>query len=81
MKSDKNVTVYSTPTCGWCVSLKSWLQSNGVKYTDIDVSQDEKAARSLIKRSGHQGVPQIEINEEMIVGFQLPRIKELLEIK
>lgn len=80
-KARKSVKVYSTPTCSWCTSLKTWLQNNGVKYKDIDISQDERAAQVLIKRSGHKGVPQIEINKEIVVGFQLPRLKELLEIK
>jgi len=79
--TSKNVTVYSTPSCSWCTALKKWLQENSIVYKDIDISCDEKAAMSLIKRSGHKGVPQIEINEEIVVGFQLPRLKELLEIK
>ena len=81
VKNPKNITVYSTPTCGWCTSLKAWLQQNGIEYKDIDIAHDEKAAQSLIKRTGHKGVPQIEINDQMVVGFQLPRLKELLDIK
>jgi glutaredoxin len=77
----QNVIVYSTPACGWCNSLKKWLQVNNVIYNDIDISCNEEAALSLIKRSGHKGVPQIEINNEIVVGFQLPRLKELLEIR
>ena len=80
-KPTKSVVVYSTPSCGWCTSLKTWLQSNGILYSDIDISSDEKAAQDLIKRSGHRGVPQIDINGQMVVGFQLPLLKELLEIK
>lgn len=81
VKNSKNIIVYSTPTCGWCTSLKTWLQQNGIEYKDIDIALDEKAAQSLIKRTGHKGVPQIEINDQMVVGFQLPRLKELLDIK
>jgi glutaredoxin-like YruB-family protein len=77
----KSITVYSTPTCCWCTSLKTWLQENGIEYKDIDIAHDEKAAQSLIERTGHKGVPQIEINDQMVVGFQLPRLKELLNIK
>ncbi len=81
VKNSKNITVYSTPTCGWCTSLKTWLQQNGIEYKDIDIALDEEAAQSLIKRTGHKGVPQVEINDQMVVGFQLPRLKELLDIK
>lgn len=79
-KPAKKVTVYSTPTCSWCTSLKTWLQQNGIRYKDVDISQDEKAAQILIKRSGHKGVPQIVVDKEIVVGFQLSRLKELLEI-
>lgn len=77
-KKPIEVVVYSTPTCGWCNSLKRWLQDNNVTYKEIDVSVDEEAARSLIQRTGHQGVPQIDINNQLIVGFNIPLIKELL---
>ncbi|HCT31460.1 MAG TPA: NrdH-redoxin [Bacteroidales bacterium] len=80
-KIKKQVVVYSTPTCGWCVSLKRWLDDNRIAYIDTDISKDEKAAQSLIKLTGHTGVPQIKIDKEIVVGFQLPRLKELLEIK
>lgn len=80
-KPAKRVTVYSTPTCSWCTTLKSYLRQHRVRYTDIDVSRDQRAADELVKRSGQMGVPQTDINGEMIVGFNKARINELLEIK
>lgn len=80
-KTPKRVTVYSTPTCSWCNTLKSWLRKNGIPYSDIDVSRDERAAQELVRRTGQQGVPQTEINGEVVVGFNQPRLKELLEIQ
>ncbi len=80
-KPAKRVTVYSTPTCSWCTTLKSYLRQHRVRYTDIDVSRDQRAADELVKRSGQMGVPQTDINGEMIVGFNKSRINELLEIK
>jgi len=77
----KRVTVYSTPTCSWCNTLKSWLRKNNIPYTDIDVSRNEKAAQDLVRRSGQQGVPQTDINGQMVVGFNQQRLKELLEIQ
>jgi len=80
-KPARRVTVYSTPTCSWCNTLKTWLQKNNVKYSDIDISRDQKAADELVRRSGQQGVPQTEINGSIVVGFDQPRLKELLGIQ
>ena len=80
-KEAKRVTVYSTPTCSWCNTLKDWLQKNSIQYTDIDISRDLKAATELVRRSGQQGVPQTDINGQIVVGFNQPKLKELLEIQ
>jgi glutaredoxin-like YruB-family protein len=80
-KTIKRVTVYSTPTCSWCNTLKSWFRKNNIQFTDIDVSRDQNAAESLVRRSGQQGVPQTDINGQMVVGFNQQRLKELLEIQ
>lgn len=79
-KPRKRVTVYSTPTCSWCTTLKTHLKKNGVRFTDIDVSKDQKAAEAMTSRSGQQGVPQTDIGGEMIVGFDKNRINSLLGI-
>ena len=79
-KPAKSVTVYSTPTCTWCNTLKQWLRKNHIPYSDIDVSRDEQAAQDLVRRTGQQGVPQTEINGQIVVGFDQARLKQLLEI-
>jgi len=76
----KRVTVYSTPTCSWCTTLKTHLNKNGIRYSDVDVSKDQNAAEAMRKRSGQQGVPQTDIGGEMIVGFDKNRINTLLGI-
>ena len=76
----KRVTVYSTPTCSWCTTLKTHLRKNHIRYTDIDVSQDQTAAQAMVSKSGQQGVPQTDINGEMIIGFDKNRINKLLGI-
>lgn len=76
----KRVTVYSTPTCSWCTTLKTHLKKNSIIFTDIDVSKDQKAAEAMTRRSGQQGVPQTDIGGEMIVGFDKNRINSLLGI-
>jgi len=75
------VTVYSTPTCSWCNTLKAYLRKNNIRFRDIDVSKDQKAAEAMVKRSGQQGVPQTDIDGQIIVGFDKARINQLLNIK
>ena len=79
-KPQKRVTVYSTPSCSWCTRLKTYLDSKGVKYRDVDISKDQKIADDLVKRSGQQGVPQTEINGKIIVGFDQVKINSMLGI-
>jgi len=76
----KNVTVYSTPACSWCNTLKTHLRKNGIRFRDVDVSRDQSAAEDLVRRTGQQGVPQTDINGEIIVGFDKAKINRLLGI-
>ncbi|WP_346859804.1 glutaredoxin domain-containing protein [uncultured Draconibacterium sp.] len=79
-KPRKNVTVYTTPTCSWCTVVKRHLQENGIQYREVNVAADQKAAEAMVKKSGQQGVPQTEINGQVIVGFDKTRINSLLGI-
>lgn len=72
-----SVKVYSTPSCPYCLMTKNYLKKEGVPYEDIDVSQDEKAAREMIVKSGQMGVPVIDIDGKIVVGFQ-PNVFEAL---
>lgn len=80
-KPAKSVTVYSTPSCSWCNTLKTHLRKNGIRFSDIDVSRDQSAAEEMVRRSGQQGVPQTDIDGEIIVGFDKNRINTLLGIQ
>ncbi len=77
----KSVTVYSTPSCPWCNTLKSFLRKNSIAFTDIDVSRDHEAARQMVAATGQQGVPQANIGGEWVVGFDQQKIKRLLNIQ
>lgn len=77
----KRVTVYSTPTCSWCTTLKNYLRQHKVRFRDVDVSRDQQAAQGLVNRTGQQGVPQTEINGQWVVGFDKQKINRLLEIQ
>lgn len=77
----KKVTVYSTPTCPYCKMTKDFFAKNNIEYTDIDVAADAKAAEEMIKKSGQMGVPVIEIDGELVIGFDEESFRRLLEIK
>lgn len=76
-----NVTIYTTPACVYCKMAKAFFKENGFEYTELDVSRDAKARDEAISRSGQMGVPVIDINGEIVVGFDKSRISELLNIK
>jgi glutaredoxin 3 len=72
------IKVYTTPTCPWCRMLKDYLAERKIEFENIDVSADRKAADEMVEKSGQMGVPQIEINGKMIVGFNRDAIEEEL---
>lgn len=80
-KPQKRVKVYTTPSCSWCTTIKTHLKKHGVRYTEVDVSRDQNAAREMQRKSGQMGVPQTDINGQMIVGFDKTRINNLLGIQ
>jgi len=73
-----SVIVYSTPTCPYCQAAKRYLAARGIPFEDIDVSRNRAAALEMIRKSGQQGVPVLDINGEIIVGFDRPRIDAAL---
>ncbi len=72
------VTVYSTKTCPWCKKTKEFLREHKVKFKSIDVGSNEKAARTMIKKSGQTGVPVTDVNGTIIVGFDEAKLKKAL---
>ncbi|MBM3249668.1 MAG: NrdH-redoxin [Candidatus Omnitrophica bacterium] len=76
----KNVRIYSTPTCPWCIRTKQFLKDNNVVFEDVDVSGDQQAAEEMVRKSGQMGVPVLDIEGEIIVGFDKDRIKKALGI-
>lgn len=75
------VRVFSTEVCPYCVTLKEFLREHKVAFEEIDVSKDEKAAKEMIEKSGQMGVPVIEIDGNIVVGFDKEKITKLLGIK
>ena len=72
------IKVYSTPTCSWCTVAKKYLASKNVPFEDVDVSRDREAAMEMVQKSGQRGVPVIDINGNIIVGFDQATIDRLI---
>ncbi|MCX6801192.1 MAG: glutaredoxin family protein [Candidatus Diapherotrites archaeon] len=73
------IKVYSTKTCPYCIMAKNWLRDKKIKFEDFDVGTDRKKAEEMIEKSGQVRVPVIEIDGEIISGFDQGRIEEALK--
>jgi glutaredoxin-like YruB-family protein len=69
MATEHNVTIYTTKTCQYCHMVKDWLKKKGIPYREIDVGADQKAATEMVEKSGQMGVPVIEFDGKIIIGF------------
>jgi len=77
----KKVTIYSTPTCHFCNMAKDYFKANGVEFEAFDVSSDSKKRAEMMEKSGQLGVPVILVDDKVIIGFNKPKLAELLDIK
>ena len=75
------IKVYVTPICPYCVTLKGFLKEHDIEFEEIDVSNNDKLIDEIIEKTGQMGVPVMEIDGEMIVGFDKEKISRLLDIK
>lgn len=75
-----HVIIYSTPTCPYCHQAKEYFTEKKVQFTDFDVSEDQEKAEEMIEKSGQMGVPVILIGDEVVVGFDKAKIKQLLNL-
>jgi len=78
MERARRVIIFSTPTCSFCTKAKRYLRDKGVRYKEIDVSRDLKAAADMERKTGQRGVPVILIDSRPVVGFDVPKINRLL---
>jgi glutaredoxin 3 len=76
----KNVTIYTTPSCGYCKMAKEFFTANNVAYTEHNVAADLEKRKEMIEKSGQMGVPVIYVDNDMTVGFDKPRLSSLLGI-
>ena len=73
------VTIYTTTFCPWCKKTKEFFKENNVKYKEINVGNNLKAAEAMIKKSGQQGVPVVDINGKIVVGFDEAKLRKLIK--
>ena len=74
------IRVYSTPTCSHCRDLKRFLDEKGIEYEEIDVSRERDAAKEMVEKSGQLGVPVMDVDGKIVVGFDREKVKETLGI-
>jgi len=77
----KTVKIFTTPICPYCNTLKQYLKEHNIEFEEIDVSRDEKLQDEIIEKTGQIGVPIVDIDGELIVGFDKEKISNLLGIK
>ncbi|MBN2353806.1 MAG: glutathione S-transferase N-terminal domain-containing protein [Spirochaetales bacterium] len=73
-----SVSIYTTPSCPYCTMAKQYMSSKNLSYTEYDVSRDTRKAEEMVRKSGQMGVPVIEINGRVILGFNRPEIDRAL---
>ena len=74
------VKVYSTNMCPWCVRVKDFLKENSVEFEEINVGTDQEKAKEMVQKSGQTGVPVVDIDGQIVVGFDEARIRQLLNL-
>ena len=75
------ITIYSTPTCVYCKSLKEYLTEKKIAFHEVDVAANEKELEKMVAISGQMGVPVVEIDGEVVIGFDREKIDEILKLK
>jgi glutaredoxin 3 len=75
---EQTVTIYSTPACHFCHAAKDFFTENNVAFTDVDVATDADKRQEMIELTGQMGVPVIRIGDDVVVGFDEAKVKELL---
>lgn len=78
---DTSVTIYSTPVCHFCQAAKEFFKENDVEYTEFDVASDAEKREEMIEMTGQMGVPVIRIGDDVVIGFDEGKVKELLKIE
>lgn len=78
---DKKIRIYSTPSCSYCRMAKDFFEDNNISYEDVDVASDEEAREELVKKTGKMEVPVIDIDGELMIGFDEEKLRELTGVQ
>ena len=81
MPTQPTVTIYSTPSCHFCHAAKEFFTEHHVAFTDFDVATDLQKRQEMIEKTGQMGVPVITIGDQIVIGFDEPKLRELLAIQ
>ena len=76
----KKVIIYSLPTCHFCHKAKEFFKNNNIEYTDYNIAENKEKREEMIEKSGQMGTPVIYVGDELVVGFNELKLKELLGI-
>lgn len=77
----KNVTIYTTPNCGWCKITKEFFQHHNIEYTEKNVAEDASARQEMVEKSSQLGVPVTDVDGSIVIGFNQPMLVKLLELQ
>lgn len=78
---NKKLEIYSTETCHFCHMAKDWFKANGIEFTDYNVGTDIEKRKEMVTLTGQMGVPVIKVGDDIIIGFNQPKLEELLGVK
>jgi glutaredoxin-like YruB-family protein len=76
----EKVIVYTAPGCPYCLMVKNFLKQNNIKYEEIDISKDPSKVEYLLKKTGLRSVPITEIDDKVVIGYDIKKLKELLRL-
>ncbi len=74
-----NIKVYVSPTCTWCQKLREWLKKKKISYQELDIYEVDKCRDEIIEKSGQLAVPVIDIDGQIIVGFQEDKLEKAIQ--
>ncbi|MCF7940868.1 MAG: thioredoxin family protein [Spirochaetia bacterium] len=74
-----SVKIYTTPSCGYCNMAKAYFKKNNIQFVEFNVAKDMAKAQEMVKKSGQMGVPVLDVNGKIIVGFNQPAIEQALK--
>jgi glutaredoxin 3 len=80
-KAAPRIIVFSTPNCAWCTKVKRYLRENKLRFRDVDISKDDRAAKDVVRRTGQMGVPVVLVNNKPIIGFNKKELDRTLKIR